>query len=192
MFNLILFDRNAELCKEFGIAFKDLPNVTVLNNSLEDLPHYDCIVSPANSFGLMDGGIDLAITNLFGIKLMDRVQEYIINNYEGEQPIGTSFIIETLNSEHPYLAHTPTMRVPMIIRNTDFVYLAMKAMLSVVYQNKNIKSVVCSGLGTATGGVPFDVASRQMALAYKNFLNPPTKISWDIAINRHNEVWKTL
>lgn len=30
-------------------------------------------------------------------------------SHEGEQPVGTSFIIETGNAKHPFLAHTPTM-----------------------------------------------------------------------------------
>ena len=45
------------------------------------------MVSAANSFGLMDGGVDLAITNFFGVDLMDRVQAHILRDYLGEQPI---------------------------------------------------------------------------------------------------------
>lgn len=190
MFKLILFDRNIELCNEFKISFDGLPNVEIIHSSLENLKEYDCIVSPANSFGLMDGGIDLAITNYFGIQLMKRVQEYIIKEYAGEQPIGTSFIIETNNDKHPYLAHTPTMRIPMIIKNTDIPYQAMKAMLIEINKRKNIKSVACSGLGTATGGVPYNIAAKQMALAYYNFLNPPKEINWEFAINRHNVIYQ--
>jgi len=190
--NLLLFDINKDLCKEFEIAFKDLTNVTVLHSSLENLPDYDCIVSPANSFGLMDGGIDLAITRYFGTQLMERVQEYIIENYAGEQPVGTSFIIQTYHDMHPYLAHTPTMRVPMDIRNTDNVYQAMKAMLIATSKHRNIQTVACCGLGTATGRVPFDIAAKQMALAYKNFLNPPKRIDWNFAGNRQREIQQLL
>ena len=42
----------------------------------------ECIVSPANAFGLMDGGYDLAITEWFGGQLQERVQKYIIFNYK--------------------------------------------------------------------------------------------------------------
>ena len=71
------------------------------------------MVSAANSFGLMDGGVDLAITRFFGVQLMERVQAHILQEYLGEQPIGTSFTIETGHPKHPFVAHTPTMRVPM-------------------------------------------------------------------------------
>lgn len=46
-----------------------------------------CIVSPANAFGLMDGGYDLAITHYFGDQLQKRVQQHIIDHYYGEQPV---------------------------------------------------------------------------------------------------------
>ena len=36
----------------------------------------ECVVSPANSFGLMDGGYDLAITEWFGDQLQKRVQMF--------------------------------------------------------------------------------------------------------------------
>ena len=141
----------------------------------------------------MDGGIDAAITDYFGIQLMRRVQKYIIAEYLGEQPVGTSFIIETGHVKHPFLAHTPTMRVPMAIAYTDNVYLAMAAMLRAVYLHnrtaeRKIESVVCPGLGTGTGNVPFREAARQMALAYRNFLNPPAYIDWYYATQRQSDV----
>lgn len=48
----------------------------------------------------MDGGIDQAITEFFGQQLPDRVQKHIIKEYGGCQPIGTSFIIETLGERY--------------------------------------------------------------------------------------------
>jgi len=190
---LILVDINPALCSAFKQAFEGLPNVQVVNGMFEQVAEYDCMVSPANSFGLMDGGIDAAITSYFGAQLMQRVQDYIIAEYLGEQPVGTSFIIETKHPQHAFLAHTPTMRVPMAIARTDHVYVAMAAMLRAVYHhNKStqtpICSVLCPGLGTATGQVPFREAARQMALAYKNFLKPPLSISWHLAGERQSEV----
>jgi len=53
---------------------------------------------------------------------MKRVQERILQDYLGEQPVGTSIIVETGHHKHPFIAHTPTMRVPMPIATTDNVY----------------------------------------------------------------------
>ena len=58
---LILVAPNPSLCAAFQEHFNDLPNVEIVNNYFEWLPEFDCMVSPANSFGMMDGGIDAAI-----------------------------------------------------------------------------------------------------------------------------------
>jgi len=190
---LILVDPRSSLCDAFKKYFESWPSVQVFTGYFQRLAEFDCMVSPANSFGLMDGGVDAAIVDFFGSALMRRVQEYILSEYLGEQPVGTSFIVETGHAKHPYLAHTPTMRVPMDIAHTDHVYVAMAAMLRAVYHHNKtspnpIRSIACPGLGTGTGHVPYAEAARQMALAYKNFLNPPTYLDWYVADERHGEI----
>jgi O-acetyl-ADP-ribose deacetylase (regulator of RNase III) len=190
---LTLVDPLAELCQAWKRQFKNLPNVTVVNDRFENLTEFDCMVSAANSFGLMDGGVDLAIISFFGIELMDRVQEYILTEYLGEQPVGASFIIATGHPKHRFLAHTPTMRVPMPITQTDNVYKAMWAMLLAVHKHNQqketkIKIVACPGLGTLTGRVSADEAARQMALAYRNYLWPLEQINWPYAQTRQNAI----
>jgi O-acetyl-ADP-ribose deacetylase (regulator of RNase III) len=190
---LILVDPNPDLCRAFKKHFKGLTKVKVINGLFEQLPEFDCVVSAANSFGLMDGGVDLSIVGFFGVEVMDRVQQHIIDEYMGEQPVGTSFILDTGHIRHPFVAHTPTMRVPMSITFTDNVYVAMWAMLLAVRKhNKNneqkILTVACPGLGTATGRVPVEEAARQMALAYRNYLYPPQLLSWPFARERQQAV----
>jgi O-acetyl-ADP-ribose deacetylase (regulator of RNase III) len=170
-----------------------LPNVKIVNDCFENLGQFDCMVSAANSFGLMDGGVDLAIINFFGIELMDRVQTMVIDEFFGEQPIGTSIVVETGHPKHPYIAHTPTMRTPMSIANTDNVYSAMWALLvAIAHHNRRearrIDIVACPGLGTATGRMPLAEAARQMAIAYRWFLNRPSMISWPYAQARQSNI----
>jgi len=138
---------------------------------------------------MMDGGFDYHIISHFGIELMHRVQGYIIENYAGEQPVGTSFIIETGNAKHKYLAHTPTMRTPQNINGTENVYYAMKALLLEIKKHDEIKSVLCSGLGTLAGRVPPEKAVKQMYLAYEDvILNPIKELNWHNAIQRANKI----
>lgn len=190
---LVLVDPQQALCDAFRERFKSLPNVEIVAGKFEQLPVYDCMVSAANSFGLMDGGVDAAITRFFGYELQERVQNRILDEYLGEQPVGTSLIIETHHPDHPFIAHTPTMRVPMEIAHTDHVYLAMWAMLLAVRRHnlkseKQISVVACPGLGTATGLVPYRQAARQMALAYEHFLNPPSYLDWRFAGERQERI----
>lgn len=187
--HLVLVAPMGALCTEFAVAFNGLPGTEVVAGRFEDLPAFDCMVSAANSFGLMDGGVDAAITQFFGVGLMDRVQARIRQEFLGEQNVGTSIIVETGHPKHPFLAHTPTMRSPMEITRTDNVYRAMWAMLLAVRQHnlqssQRIQIVACPGMGTGTGRVPYAEAARQMAMAYRNFLYPPEELDWDLAMNR--------
>jgi O-acetyl-ADP-ribose deacetylase (regulator of RNase III) len=191
--HLILVDPKPALCRAFQVAFKDLPHVEIVNGYFERLPSFDCMVSAANSFGLMDGGVDAAITNFFGGALARRVRQRIVDEYLGEQPIGTSIIVETEHRNHPFVAHTPTMRVPMSIAQTENVYTAMWSMLLAVRQHnrshpQQIRIIACPGLGTATGQMLFEEAARQMALAYRHFLAPPKQITWTYANERQAQI----
>jgi O-acetyl-ADP-ribose deacetylase (regulator of RNase III) len=173
--------------------FQGLPNVDIVAGYFERLPAFDCMVSAANSFGLMDGGVDAAIVRFFGDRLMERVQRRILDEYLGEQPVGTSMIVQTGHPGHPFIAHTPTMRVPMDIARTDHVYSAMWAMLLAVRRHneraeQRIDVVACPGLGTATSRTPFGEAARQMSLAYRRFLQPPASIDWRLAGMRQAEL----
>ena len=192
---LILVAPSSQLFTAFQQHFSYLANVEIVNDYFEWLPEFDCLVSPANSFGMMDGGIDAAIVRFFGRSLMTKVQQHILDEFLGEQPVGTSFIVETGHPKHPFLAHTPTMRVPMSIAGTDIPYVAMWAMLLAVrrhnqYAERKISSVACPGLGTGIGRVPYDEAARLMASAYDNFLHPPKFLNCIVAAERQLQIWE--
>jgi O-acetyl-ADP-ribose deacetylase (regulator of RNase III) len=181
---LILVDVNPHMCSAWEAAFAQHKNVQVVNNYFQRIPQYDCMVSAANSYGQMDGGIDADITDYFGQQLMDRVQAHIVEHYLGEQQIGSSFIIPTHHEKHPFLAHTPTMRIPDIIAHTDNVYHGMRAtLLAVHHHNKTsdqkIMSIACPGLGALTGQVPFEKVAQQMERAYASVIEPLTDLSWE-------------
>ena len=206
-FKLILSAIQPDLHEAFKKWFSGFPNTEVVFKRFEDTD-FDCVVSAANSFGLMDGGVDQCITDYFGVQMMKRVQERIIYEYYGEQPVGTSMIVRGNEMFEPgkknkYVAHTPTMRIPMDIHQTRNPYMAMKAMLIAVEQHNKkvdlnfgsgsetkIETVVCPGLGTNAGRVPAELAARQMATALFHFLNPPKSIDWYFASARHNEIIK--
>jgi O-acetyl-ADP-ribose deacetylase (regulator of RNase III) len=182
--NLILVDVNPQMCAAWEVAFAQHKNVVVVNDYFQRIPEYDCMVSAANSYGRMDGGIDGHITAYFGQQLMDRVQAHIVEHYFGEQPIGSSFIIPTHHAKHPFLAHTPTMRIPEDIAHTDNVYHAVRAMLLAVHDHntssiQKINTIACPGLGALTGRVPFEKVAYQMERAYASIIEPITDLSWE-------------
>lgn len=178
---LILFDMRNDLCEKWRQYFKNEINVEVKHCLFHEIEKFDCVVSPANSFGIMDGGFDAVLTDFFGTGLMSNVQSAICKSGLVMQPVRGSIIVPTGNIDHPYCAHTPTMRVPKQIIGTDNIYNSMRSMLLEVKKYSAIDVVVCPGLGTCTGGVSADVAARQMYLAYMSVFYPKKVTDWKTA-----------
>ena len=135
------------------MAFGLEQDVEVVNGDLSEFmnshPEVDCIVSPANSFGQMTGGYDQAISDYLGWDFQKKVQAYIKENYHGEQVVGSSFIINT-DKDNLKLIHTPTMRVPTIVKDPELVYHCTRSTLLCALNN-NVQNIVlpafCSGCG---------------------------------------------
>lgn len=187
--SLWLVHPEAAMCAAFTRRFAGLPNVRVVQARFEQLEPHDCFVTAGNAFGLMTAGIDAAVIHRFGDALMTRVQDHILNEYYGEQPVGTAFVLPTGDATLPFLCHAPTMRVPGNIEGTDKVYAATwAALLAILAHNRSggqqIEVVALPAMGTGFGGVPFDEAARQMAVAYRHLLEPPHRLDWDFVARR--------
>src|ERR1700738_4995303 len=141
------------MCEAFRQRFAGLPGVRVIRGRFEDLEPHDCFVTAGNAFGLMTAGIDAAVVRRFGEALMKRVQQRILDQFFGEQPVGTAFIVPTEDPTLPFLAHAPTMRVPGSIAGTDKVYAATwAALLAIQAHNqtadRKIEVAALPALGT--------------------------------------------
>jgi O-acetyl-ADP-ribose deacetylase (regulator of RNase III) len=192
--DLWLIHPEAEMCSAFEARFRGLPNVSVKQSLFQDLPPHDCFVTAGNSFGIMNAGIDAAVIQFHGEGLMKRIQDRILNEFLGEQPIGTCIIEPTATQDYPFVAHAPTMRVPGSIAGSDKVYSATLAALVAVYRAKAelklpINTVVFPAMGAGFGNVPFDEVARQMSVAYMHYLDPPHRLyDWDMVIARHKRI----
>ena len=163
---IILLDNKRPMCLAWKKYFNGFSDVEIANDDIEyyDIDDIDCLVSPANSYGLMDGGYDLALTRMFGDELQHSVQDYIINNLYGEQTVGSAIIVNIPNTNKK-LIHTPTMRIPSPIVDSEIIYTSMKSTLICALRN-NIKSIIIPAFGGATGMVPFNTIAREMFKAY--------------------------
>lgn len=179
---ITLLDRNKKMTNIWKLYFQDCADVEVV---CDDFAHFmdnneiDCVVSPANSYGLMDGGYDLAISEWFGWDLQEKVQKYIIENFKGEQPVTTSFCIDTGVNNYK-LIHTPTMRIPSDIDDPMIVYHCMRNTLICAISN-NIDRIVIPAFGGACGGLKEQVIASMMYRGYHQIMNPPEEISWKYA-----------
>ncbi len=179
---IFLLDRNPDITQMWKLYFSDIPDVKVVcDNFTHFMEAHDveCIVSPANSYGLMDGGYDAAISDYFGKALIPAVQAYIREHFFCEQPVGTSFIIDIPNSTKK-LIHTPTMRIPSIIKDPLVVYQCMRTTLICAMQN-NVKSIVIPAFGGHCGGVSPVKLALLMRAGYEQLQDMPEKIDWNYA-----------
>ena len=167
---LLLRDRDAAVADALAAAFSGLADVEVSQGDIFDRTA-DAIVSPANSFGFMDGGIDLAYSRRFGWDLSERLREQLQRDHGGELPVGQAVLVETFDERTPWMISAPTMRIPDDVSETVNAYLAFRAALRcAVGQGASvsppIQSVLCPGLCTAVGRMPARRAARQMHAAY--------------------------
>jgi len=70
---LVLIDTQPDLVERWRSAFAPWPEVTVRHGDILAVAH-TAIVSPANSLGLMDGGIDALYIDYFGSSLQRAVR----------------------------------------------------------------------------------------------------------------------
>lgn len=190
-----LCDYNSDLVEEWKFYFDGINNFEFYNGDIFtiklDQNDIKAIVSPANSFGDLQGGIDLLYYQKFGHQLEEDLQKIILNEKFGELVVGDAIIMPLDKSNSfEYFISAPTMRVPMNIERTINVYLAFRAILiELIKFNTNhcenpINIVVCPGLGTGIGQVSPQICAKQMWCAYNSIINPDynldlKKSSWD-------------
>jgi O-acetyl-ADP-ribose deacetylase (regulator of RNase III) len=177
----------------------DLDFVSIHRGSILDL-YCDAVISPANSYGFMDGGIDGLYLDYFGREIQARVRRQIYDHHRGELVVGNADIVETGDPKIPFLIIAPTMRVPMVLYDSVNPYLAARAIfllvssgifLSGTYQGKKIEgkvqTIAIPGLGTGVGKVGYNTCAHQVRQAIGDILlgNYRMPQSWAEASERH-------
>jgi O-acetyl-ADP-ribose deacetylase (regulator of RNase III) len=169
-----LGDTNPEVAQALAAAFDDVHQVEVVEGNLLDLA-CDAIVSPANSFGDMSGGIDKVIDDFHGGAAQKAVTSAIAEHFFGELPVGAAVVVKLDGRQFPYIVAAPTMRIPGSVAGTINAYLAMRAVLVAVMKHNAsgsspIRSLAIPGLGTGVGGISHKEAGEQMRAAYENVI----------------------
>jgi len=173
---IVLVDRSAPLVAAWEEAFEAFPQVEPRLADFFSF-HTDAMLSPANSFGIMDGGLDLAIRETLGFSVQEAAQRIIVGRHHGELAVGSAEIIETGDARWPFLVVAPTMRVPENIAQTVNAYLAFRAALLAVRRHNEagrrpIRTILSPGLGTGIGGLEPRKCAAQMRIALKQAMGP--------------------
>lgn len=143
--------------------------------SVLDVP-VDAVVSPANSYGWMRGGIDAVYARAFP-EVEQQVRSAVLAYHGGELPVGEALVVPTGASSPAWLISAPTMREPgeQLPADTVHPYLSARAALRLwsegVLENgvpvrEAVHSIAMPGLGTGVGGASPELCARQVAAAW--------------------------
>jgi O-acetyl-ADP-ribose deacetylase (regulator of RNase III) len=173
----VFFDIDATLLSTYSNTLYDITNVEVIDEPIDvrELEDIDVFVSPANSQGWMNGGIDAAYTQIF-----PNVQKYVQNKIakigyldpksgKAVLPVGSATIVTVENEQgNPYqLVCAPTMFYPSNISKTpENIFYAMLAVLKVTEYLPKDYIVAVPGMGTGVGRVTCYESARQIRKAF--------------------------
>ncbi|GAB4410328.1 MAG: macro domain-containing protein [Microscillaceae bacterium] len=172
--SITICEQNKTIAEAMAQGFSDIEGVEVICGDIFKLSA-DVIVSPANSFGDMGGGLDKKIDDFFGGKIQPLIQQHIHENYWGEMPVGIASVLALNHQQFKHLILAPTMRIPGNVSQTLNAYLAMWAILVAAnlqcLKNKNsLSKIVMTSLCTGIGGMDYVQAAFQMKTACRQVL----------------------
>ena len=188
---ILLCDKNPAITRAWESAFADIIErkdalVKIYNGDFKDIPNnftdgHFILCTAGNSYGIMGGGLDLAIARYFP-GLEQQVRDKIKETSLGELLVGDSRMFPLEDKYLPFYAvvYAPTMRAPININGTENVYLAT---LGVIRCFTNVQkktsifdelTLILPGFGGGCGRVRAGVIASSMRLAYDIAMHPKT------------------
>lgn len=146
------------------------------------------VVLAGNSFGLMDGGIDLAAARRWK-NAQKEVQSAIAEQFFGELPVGCAV---TVKSDGMLLVYAPTMQVPISIVGSAHVFYAALAALREA-KRYGISELWIPMLGCGVGEMSIQDSAMQIAnaVACANERVKAPDMTWQFAARRHG-IWHEM
>ncbi|MBV6703066.1 macro domain-containing protein [Kitasatospora aureofaciens] len=171
---VVLTDINTTVVEAWRAAFADTPEIEIRAGSILD-ETVDAWVSPTNSRGRMDGGVDAVIKRHLGVGIQLRVQRAIRDRFAGKLPVGSAVCVPSGAANPKFLISAPTMEASsQNVSETLNVALACAAAFQAIHQQNSkapgsIESVALVGMGAQTGRVPARVCANLMWTGYTLF-----------------------
>lgn len=181
MIKILFISIDARTILALSEVFQDISDVTCTIDNIKNLKYEPntMFVSPANSIGFMNGGLDQGYMDMFsGIqkKVQDKIRILGKQTALGRYylPIGSALVVPVKNN--CTLVSTPTMFLPHDVSNTRNAYYAMMAALMAfrkvqLHTIEKPQLLVSTGLCCGYGKMDPLVSAKQMREAYDDFLN---------------------
>ncbi len=172
---LVLCAVEAPLAQAWLTVAENRPGMRVHPGSVLDI-EAQAVVSPANSFGWMRGGIDALYSRAFP-EVEQNVRSGVLAYHGGELPVGEAIIVPTGEAAPEWMISAPTMREAgeQLPADTVHPYLAARAVFrlwlhgrleSGVPVRDAVRTIAMPGLGTGVGEVEPQTCARQVAAAW--------------------------
>jgi O-acetyl-ADP-ribose deacetylase (regulator of RNase III) len=179
---LVLCAVSEPLAEAWDAAADGRPDVRVHRGSVLDV-NAEAVVSPANSFGWMRGGVDAVYAQAFPA-IEQQVRSAVLAYHGGELPVGEALIVPTGSPAPEWLISAPTMRQPgeQLPPDTVHPYLAARAVLRLWRDGKldhgapvrsAVRTIALPGMGTGVGGVSPRTCARQVIAAWDEVIGQP-------------------
>ncbi|WP_448588071.1 ADP-ribose-binding protein [Thermocrinis sp.] len=135
--------------------------IEIMKGSLLEV-QADAIVNPANSLGLMGGGVAGVIKKFAG----EEVEQEVISKAPIE--VGTAILTSAGRLKFKGVIHAPTMEEPAMATTPEKVKKAVRASLQLA-DELGFESLAIPGMGTGVGKLPKDLSAKVMLEEIKNF-----------------------
>lgn len=128
--------------------------IVILEGSLLDV-EADVIVNPANSLGIMGGGVAGVIKKAGGSIIEKEAM------LKAPISVGSAIFTSAGRLKFKGVIHAPTMEEPAMETTEEKVRKAVRAALELA-DNMGFKSIAIPGMGTGVGRLPKEVAAKAM------------------------------
>ena len=180
-----LVSLNQEWCEFLRRAFQGSMRVRVTHGDIRHIPRKNtAFVSPANSLGSMDGGIDAVLTELLpgcDTELRNKIAELDTKTTLGRPilPVGSGILIPHKETGCALIS-APTMFRPQSVSHTRNAYWSTRAALEVLFKwrsqfpilEKPYTTVVLTSHCCGIGNMSARNCAIQMYEAIKDFEQP--------------------
>ncbi len=122
----------------------------------------DVIVNPANSLGLMGGGVAGVIKRFGGEEIEKEAMQ------KAPIPVGSAVLTTAGKLKFKGVIYAPTMEKPAMESSEEKVRKAVRASLELA-DSLGFETLAMPGMGTGVGGLPKELSAKAMPEEIKNF-----------------------
>lgn len=165
---LILSDPRLEIQSAWKAQFVEHPNVEVRSDSILATPA-DALLLPGNSFGFLDSGLELQVSEAHGWELEDELRRQVREEHDGELLVGRAIVMRLSSLPRP-LVYAPIWRTPRKLAGTVNVFLAVRGALLALGKDaasQPVTSLALPAMGTDAGELDPRISARQIRYAYE-------------------------